>query len=98
VSVQPGYFQPFRWFRPRTLLERAFADENYETLTRFMCEVPERLRSGGEVLVFFGTSGDVTYFDELVAATGLTRTTIAERTLHVRGEITTYFVRRLTTT
>src|SRR5947209_15040515 len=25
---------PFRWFRPRDMLERAFADENYETLRR----------------------------------------------------------------
>lgn len=31
---------PFRWFRPRDLLERVFADENYETLTRFVARPP----------------------------------------------------------
>ena len=28
---------PFRWFAPRDLLERAFADENYEALTVTYC-------------------------------------------------------------
>ena len=87
---------PFRWFRARNLLERAFTDENYGTLTRFMAEAPTRLRTAGEILLFFGTSGDVAYLDELVDNNGLTSTTIAERSLHVRGEMTTYFVRRIT--
>ena len=86
---------PFRWFRPRDLLERAFADEGYASLTRFMQEVPDRLRPGGEVLLFFGTSGDVEFLDELIDRTGLATTTIAERSVHVRGETATYFVRRL---
>ncbi len=34
---------PFRWFPPRDLLERAVADENYASLTRFMGEVSDRL-------------------------------------------------------
>ena len=41
---------PFRWFHPRDLLERAFADENYASLTCFMREVsgpPPRRRSAG---------------------------------------------------
>lgn len=87
---------PFRWFQPRDLLERAFADENYASLSRFMREVSHRLRPGGEALVFFGTSGDVAYLDELIDATGLRSATIAERSLHVRGETATYFVRCLT--
>ena len=87
---------PFRWFRPRDLLERAFADENYRTLARFTGEVGGRLRPGGEVLLFFGTSGDVAHLDALVDAAGLTVETLAERTIPVRGEDTTYFVRRLT--
>jgi release factor glutamine methyltransferase len=89
---------PFRWFRPRDMLERAFADENYETLGRFMDEVPERLRPGGRALVFFGTSGDVAHFDDLSAGTGLEQETISERTIHVRGEWTTYFVRLMSVT
>ena len=88
---------PFRWFAPRTMLERAFTDEHYGTLTRFLHEVPGRLRPDGAVLLFFGTSGDVVYLDERIAASGLRSKTVAERTLEVRGEPTTYFVRRLTT-
>lgn len=87
---------PFRWFRPRDLLERAVTDERYEVLTRFMDEVPDRLRSAGAALVFFGTSGDVEYLDELIGRTGLAAETIAERSMQVRGETASYFVRRLT--
>lgn len=87
---------PFRWFAPRTMLERAFTDENYATLTAFLQEVPGRLRPGGAVLLFFGSSGDVEYLDQLISANGLLSATVAERTIEVRGEMTTYFVRRLT--
>jgi release factor glutamine methyltransferase len=87
---------PFRWFSPRTMLERAFTDENYATLTAFLRDVPGRLRPGGAVLLFFGTSGDVEYLDERISANGLLSATVAERTITVRGELTTYFVRRLT--
>ncbi len=88
---------PFRWFRPRDLLERAVADENYRTLGRFVDEVAARLRPSGEVLVFFGSSGDVIHLDRLIERAGLASEVIAERTIHVRGEDATYFVRRLTT-
>lgn len=87
---------PFRWFSPRTMLERAFTDENYATLTAFVRDVPGRLRPSGAVLLFFGTSGDVDYLDELISANSLVSDTVAERTITVRGEPTTYFVRRLT--
>lgn len=88
---------PFRWFEPRNVLERAVTDENYHSLARFMDEAPGRLRPSGEVLVFFGTSGDVGHLGRLVDRAGLTAKVIAERTIHVRGEDATYFVRRLTT-
>lgn len=87
---------PFRWFAPRTVLERAVTDENYATLTAFLDDVPNRLRPGGAVLLFFGTSGDVEYLDERISVNGLLNATVAERTITVRGEMTTYFVRRLT--
>jgi release factor glutamine methyltransferase len=87
---------PFRWFAPRTMLERAFTDENYATLTSFLRDVPVRLRPGGAVLLFFGTSGDVDYLDERISASGLLTATVAQRTITARGERTTYFVRRLT--
>lgn len=87
---------PFRWFEPKTMLERAFTDEGYQTLTRFIADVPARLRPGGSVLLFFGTSGDVGYLDSLVDASGMRSEAVSERTIEARGEPTTYFVRRLT--
>jgi release factor glutamine methyltransferase len=86
---------PFRWFAPRDVLERAFTDENYDTLRRFLTSVRSRLRVDGLVLLSFGTSGDVTYLDELIDEGGLVSHTIAERVIHVRGEDATYFVRGL---
>jgi release factor glutamine methyltransferase len=88
---------PFRWFQPKDLLERAVTDENYRTLGRFMNDVPSRLRPVGEVLLFFGTSGDVAHLDSLVERAQLSSELVAERTITVRGEDTTYFVRSLTT-
>jgi release factor glutamine methyltransferase len=87
---------PFRWFRARDLLERAFADENYRSLTEFMREAPHRLHAGGEVLLFFGTSGDVEYLRHLIDQSLLVADTIAERSVQARGELVTYFVLRLT--
>ena len=87
---------PFRWFAPADVLERAITDENYATLERFLEEASDHLRPGGAVLLFFGSSGDVAHLDRLSAAAGFATETIAERTILVRGEDATYFVRRLT--
>jgi release factor glutamine methyltransferase len=87
---------PFRWFTPRDLLERAFADENYEALGRFFAGVARHLRPDGYVLLFFGTSGDVGHLDELIVVAGMRSQVVAERTIHTRGQDTTYFVRRIT--
>lgn len=87
---------PFRWFRPADDLDRAVTDEGYATLARFVAEVGDRLRPGGSVLLFFGTSGDVDHLDALVAEAGLTSATVAERHGRARGEDVTYLVRRLT--
>lgn len=86
---------PFRWFAPADVLDRAITDEGYQTLERFLGQAAGRLRPGGRVLLFFGTSGDVAHLDRLIAASRLTSTIVAQRTQVVRGEDTTYFVRRL---
>ena len=86
---------PFRWFRPNDLLERAITDEGYATLGRFIGEVGDRLRPGGFVLLFFGTTGDVQHLDALLAGADLASVTVAERTIEARGEDATYFVRRI---
>ncbi len=88
---------PLRWFRPRDLLERASTDENYQSLGRFMDDVSSRLRPDGEVLLFFGSSGDVGHLDRLIDGAGLITEPIAEGTIRVRGEDTSYLVRSLTT-
>jgi release factor glutamine methyltransferase len=62
---------PFRWFEPRDILERSHADAEYRTLTRFMVEAPRRLRTGGRIVMNFGTSGDFEYLRELIDHSGL---------------------------
>jgi release factor glutamine methyltransferase len=86
---------PFRWFAPRDMLERAITDENYETLGRFITEAPQYLSENGCVVLFFGTSGDVGHLDALTQRARFGAHTVAERTRDIRGESTTYFVRRL---
>jgi len=49
---------PFRWFAARDVAEQAITDENYAATGRFFAEVPQRLRPGGRMLLFFDTSGD----------------------------------------
>jgi release factor glutamine methyltransferase len=87
---------PFRWFAPKDLLERAFADENYETLGRFTSEVGDRLRPDGFALLFFGSSADVVHLEALITKAGLHSEIVAERTIQARGEPTTYTVRKIT--
>ena len=87
---------PFRWFAANDLLDRAVTDENYRSLGRFFADVPARLRADGEILLFFGASGDVEHLDSLIRVAGLSSELLDERTIDVRGEPTTYFVRSLT--
>jgi release factor glutamine methyltransferase len=61
---------PFRWFKPRDLLEVGTADENYRGLTRFMAQARDRLRPGGRMLLNFGTSGDIDYLHKLIERAG----------------------------
>jgi release factor glutamine methyltransferase len=61
---------PFRWFAPRDLLDVGTADEDYQTLTRFMAEAKARLRPGGRIVLNFGTSGDMDYLRELADREG----------------------------
>jgi release factor glutamine methyltransferase len=81
---------PFRWFRPRDLLEAAMTDEGYGMLTRFFAGVGDHLAPGGRLLTFFGTSGDLDRFHALAA--GFDRELVAE---HTRRGVR-YLVERLT--
>jgi release factor glutamine methyltransferase len=58
---------PFRWFKPRSLIESVMADEGYQALTRFFRGARSHLSPGGRMLLFFGTSGDLGYLERLMA-------------------------------
>lgn len=76
---------PFRWFRPRSLFEVASTDEGYRAMTRFFRQAKEHLAPAGRMLIFFGTSGDLPYLRQLIAAEGFTVETVAHDQL-VRDE------------
>jgi release factor glutamine methyltransferase len=72
------------------------ADENYRALTAFMAQAPGRLRPGGRILIFFGTSGDLGYLHSLIEANGFAHTTVASQELTRRGTTVSYVTYRLT--
>ena len=86
---------PFRWFRPRDLLEVSIADENYQALTRFVKQASGHLKPAGRVLLCFGTTGDVKYLSQLIALEGLIAETVTERELAKDGLTVTYSTQRL---
>jgi release factor glutamine methyltransferase len=63
---------PFRWFTPRDALEMASADPGYRALTTFFRDARRYLTATGRILVFFGTSGDLGYLDDLSSKEGFT--------------------------
>lgn len=87
---------PFRWFRPRDLLETTITDENYSALTRFMNEVRSHLNAGGRILLFFGTSGDIQYLYGLIGRAGFKKEVVASHELTKDGVSVTYYTFRLT--
>ena len=86
---------PFRWFAPRDLVEAAITDENYSTASRFFAGVPQRLRPGGRVLLFFGTSGDQDHILALAAGSGLRAEVVATRELTQQDTTVVYSTFRL---
>jgi release factor glutamine methyltransferase len=84
------YDPPFRWFRPRDLMEAAMSDEGYGSLARFFDEAPRRLNPGGSMLVFFGTSGDLAHLLRLADRAGFDERVVAEREL-VHDEMTVWY-------
>lgn len=86
---------PFRWLKPRDMLERSMADEGYEALTRFMTQAHDRLRPEGRILLFFGTSGDLGYLLQLVEEQGFSSTVLASRSLEKDNSTVEYLTFRL---
>jgi release factor glutamine methyltransferase len=87
---------PFRWFAPRDLRERNTTDEDYQTLTAFFRQVPERLTEDGRILLFFGTSGDAEFVDKLIRESEFFVEKLASRRLEKEGLEVEYFTYRLT--
>jgi release factor glutamine methyltransferase len=61
-----------------------------------MSEVRARLNPGGRLLLFFRTSGDMTYLRHLMDRSGLRADTIGSRDLAKDGMRVTYCTFRLT--
>lgn len=87
---------PFRWFAPRDLLEAATTDENYQALTRFFRKARQHLTHRGRMLIFFGSSGDLDYLQQLIDQEGFQRHVLAQHRLVRDGWQVDYFTFRLT--
>ena len=87
---------PFRWFKPRDLLEMGHADENYRALRTFMREARSRLRPGGRILLNFGTSGDIDYLHHLIEEAQFKKEVLATSGVDTGELSVTYYVFRLT--
>jgi release factor glutamine methyltransferase len=87
---------PFRWFRPRDLLESAMTDENYQAMTRFFRQARRHLSEGGRMLIFFGTSGDLGYLKKLMTENGFSWEVVARDDLVRDGWRVEYLTFRVT--
>lgn len=87
---------PFRWFRPRDLVESAMADEGYGAMRRFFEGARRHLTADGRMLIFFGTSGDLGHLRSLVDAAGFHSEVVAHDDLEREGVTVDYYTFRLT--
>lgn len=86
---------PFRWFRPRDLVESAMADEDYRAMTMFFRQARRHLTPSGRMLIFFGTSGDLGYLQSLMADEGFAWEVVAHDDLTREGWKIDYFTFRV---
>lgn len=70
---------PFRWFKPRDMLERGELDENYKTLTKFFSQVKKYLKKGGKIILAFSNNGDLEYLKLLIKKSGFKSKIIAKQ-------------------
>lgn len=86
---------PFRWMRPRDWAEASITDEDYRTLTAFFATVRRHLTDDGRFLVFFGTTADVGYLEQLVEANGFDAEVVSRRSMDKDGHPVEYRTYRL---
>lgn len=86
---------PFRWMKPRDWAEASITDEDYRTLTAFFANVRDHLAENGRILVFFGTTADIGYLEQLVETNGLASRVVARRRLEKDGHPVEYRTYRI---
>ncbi|MGO9159304.1 MAG: methyltransferase [Streptosporangiaceae bacterium] len=87
---------PFRWFRPRDLLEAASTDAGYRALTAFFRGARRHLTGRGRMLIFFGTSGDLAYLRKLADEVGFRAEVLTRQELVRDDWQVEYFTFRMT--
>lgn len=87
---------PFRWTRPRDLLETATADEDHRFLRASLMGLPARLRPGGRVLLFTGTTAHLARVLHLVDDAGFAVEELDRLEREREGHPVVYLVLRLT--
>lgn len=86
---------PFRWMKPRDWAEASITDEDYRALTAFFANVREHLTENGRILVFFGTTADIGYLEQLIEANGLASRIVDRRELEKDGHPVEYRTYRI---
>jgi release factor glutamine methyltransferase len=82
---------PFRWFKPRTVMESVMADEGYASMGRFFGAARDYLERDGKMLIFFGTSGDLGHLTQVMADAGFVWEEVAHDELTRDGWKVDYF-------
>ena len=62
---------PFRWFKPRDILEASVADENFRAMTSFFRNVKSHMTDEGRILLIYGDTGDMRYLKFLIKKSSL---------------------------
>ncbi|MFZ5849324.1 MAG: methyltransferase [Actinomycetota bacterium] len=86
---------PFRWMKPRDWAEASITDEDYQTLTAFFATVREHLAENGRILVFFGTTADIGYLEQLIESNGLAFQVVSRREMDKDGHPVEYRTYRI---
>ncbi|RJQ15495.1 DUF2431 domain-containing protein [Candidatus Woesearchaeota archaeon] len=73
---------PFRWFKPRDVLERGELDENYATLQSFFSQVEKYLKNNGKIILVFSSSGDLSFLELLIKKHKFAKKILAKQKLN----------------
>jgi len=74
IAINP----PFRWFKPKDMLDAASNDENYQFLDTFFRQAHDYLNPHGKIELVFANTGDINYLTHLARSHGYQRKTLLE--------------------